>query len=62
MSNPFTTLKRLVREMLEHRRTAASSAHRRARFAAGSSEDEIADASPERAGELAGHPVERVET
>ena len=61
MSNPLTTLKDLVREMLERRRAVARRAQRRDGFA-GSREDEIANASPERAGELAGHPVERVET
>jgi hypothetical protein len=62
MSNPLATLKKLVREMLDRRRAAARHAQRSARFAAGSRENEIANASPERAGELAGHPVERVDT
>jgi hypothetical protein len=60
MSNLVATLKRLIRELLGRRRAAAQP--RRAGFAAGSREDEVANASPERAGELAGHAVERVET
>jgi hypothetical protein len=62
MSNPLTTLKRLVREMLERRRVAARKAQRTGGFAGSSREAEIANASPERAGELAGHAVERVDT
>lgn len=62
MSNPVATISKLVREMLDRRRAAASHARRRARSSVGSRESEIANASPERAGELAGHPVERVET
>ncbi len=62
MSSPLSTLKKLVREMLERRRAAARHAQRSSGFTAGSREDEIANASPERAGELAGHAVERVDT
>ena len=62
MSNPLETLKRLVRQMLERRRAAARHAPRSAGFTASSRDDEIANASPERAGEIAGHAVERVET
>jgi len=62
MSNPLATLKKLLGEMLDRRRAAARGQRRRAGFAATSRDDEIANASPERAGELAGHPVERVET
>jgi hypothetical protein len=62
MRNPVATLSKLVREMLERRRAAARHAQRRARSSAGSREREIANASPARAGELAGHPVERGDT
>jgi hypothetical protein len=62
MSNPLQTLTRLVRQMLERRRAAARHAQRSAGATAGSREREIANASPERAGELAGHAVERVDT
>jgi ribosome assembly protein YihI (activator of Der GTPase) len=62
MSNPVATLTKRVREMLERRREAARRNRRRAGYSAGSRESEIANASPERAGELAGHAVERVET
>ncbi len=62
MSNPLDSLKKLFRQLLERRRTAARRAERSAGFTAGSREDEIANASPERAGELAGHAVERVDT
>jgi hypothetical protein len=62
MSNPVATLKKLVREMFERRRVPARRPRRGPGFAAGSREDEIAKASPERAGELAGHAVERVDT
>jgi len=48
--------------MLARRRAAARRAQRSGGLAAGSREDEIANASPERAGELAGHAVERVDT
>jgi hypothetical protein len=62
MSNPVATLRKRVREMLERRREAARRTRREGGYSAGSRESEIANASPERAGELAGHPVERVET
>jgi len=62
MTNPFTVVKRLVRDMLARRSAAARRAQRSGGLAAGSREDEIANASPERAGELAGHAVERVDT
>jgi hypothetical protein len=62
MSNPLTSLKKLVRELLERRRAAARHAQRSSGFTASSRDEEIANASPERAGELAGHAVERVDT
>ena len=62
MRNPLETLKRLVRQMVERRRAAARQKQRSAGFMADSRADEIANASPERAGELAGHAVERVDT
>jgi len=62
MANPFTKLKKLVQAALERRRTGTQRPRRGAGFASGARESEIAKASPERAGELAGHPVERVDT
>jgi hypothetical protein len=62
MRNPFTTLKSIVQAALERRRIATKRSRRGGGFATSSREDEIAKASPERAGELAGHPVERVDT
>jgi hypothetical protein len=62
MSNMSIRLKDAVRAKLPRLRRTKPARHRDSAFVTGSREREIAQASPERAGELAGHPVERVDT
>jgi hypothetical protein len=55
-------LKKAVRASLQRLRRTKPTRRHDGVFVAGVREREIAQASPERAGELAGHPVERVDT
>jgi hypothetical protein len=62
MKNLLAGLRELVRTQLRRAEQPSRGPRGDSRFVGGSREKEIANASPERAGELAGHPVERVDT
>jgi len=62
MTNPVIKLMEIVRSKLQQQGRPKPARQRGDQFVGGSRADEIAKASPERAGELAGHPVERVDT
>jgi hypothetical protein len=62
MRNPLSWLKQALGTTLQRLGRLRPRPHSDVGFVAGSRAREIAQASPERAGELAGHAVERVET
>jgi len=62
MANPLIKLMEIARRALQRQERGKVADRRRDQFVGGSRAGEIAKASPERAGELAGHPVERVDT
>ena len=62
MTKSFIKLKELIRGKLQRFERRKPPPQRGGGFGGGSRAREIAQASPERAGELAGHPVERVDT
>jgi hypothetical protein len=62
MTSPLHRLKELFRSGSRRREVARRARRRDPEFGGSARADDIAKASPERAGELAGHPVERVDT